>query len=193
MKIRITLASAITVDGVKVNQLMMREPLWGDQLAVNEVSQDAAEREVAMFSRLLGIAAEPLHPVSDRDLARLQLAYKRLSSEDDQVAEAAIADEVAEDGSTRLRVTLTGPVQINGVPEASLVMREPQIGDQLDLAKLNATGAEYERQLLSRLVDASPDDLKNLPLRDLARLQKGYLRQVADDAKEADFLVVVDA
>ena len=121
------------------------------------------------------------------------MAYKKLTNEDDEVAEAAIAEEVAEDGSARLRVALTAPVQIDGVQETSLVMREPKIGDQLDLERLNASGAEYERQLLSRLVDASPDDLKNLPLRDLSRLQKGYLRQVADAAKEDDFLMVLDA
>lgn len=93
----------------------------------------------------------------------------------------------------KLRIKLASPIEINSVTTDTLVMREPTVGDQLDLDKLAKNEAERELVMFARLTDCAPDDLKKLTLRDLDRVQKAYLRLVADDGVAIDTVVEVVA
>ena len=87
----------------------------------------------------------------------------------------------------KIKVTLTTPIEINGVKTNTLILREPMVGDSLDVQKL-APDDDDQREvlMLARLADVSPEDLKRMGMRDFRRVQKGYLRLVApgegDDA-----------
>lgn len=80
-----------------------------------------------------------------------------------------------------LTITLTTPITLNGVKTNKLVMREPTVGDELDLRKLVKDDAERELAMFARLSECAPDDLRKMTLKDFSRVQKGYFRLMADD------------
>ena len=80
----------------------------------------------------------------------------------------------------KIQITLVTPIAINNVKTDTLSLREPTVGDSLDVQKLApADDDQREVLMLARLADVSPEDLKRMGMRDFRRLQKGYLRLVA--------------
>lgn len=83
----------------------------------------------------------------------------------------------------KIQIKLTTPIEFNGVKSDTLILREPTVGDSLDIQKLAATDDDQrEVMMLARLADVSPEDLRGMSMKDFRRLQKGYLRLVAPAA-----------
>ena len=80
----------------------------------------------------------------------------------------------------KIKIKLVTPIDINGVKTDTIVLREPTVGDSLDVQKL-APNDDDQREvlMLARLADISPEDLKRMGMKDFRRMQKGYLRLVA--------------
>ncbi|AVY95693.1 hypothetical protein GCM10027202_12720 [Microvirgula curvata] len=91
----------------------------------------------------------------------------------------------------KLRITLSSPIEINGIRTDTLYMREPTVGDQLDSEKLAKDAGERELRMFSLLCECAPDDLRRLTIRDLERMQKAYLRLLADDDPAGNAVVEV--
>jgi hypothetical protein len=81
-------------------------------------------------------------------------------------------------------IKLKTAIQLNNVQVNQLVLREPTVGDQLDVQALGKTDAEREQLMFARLCDCAPDDLRQLTLRDYKKLQDAYFRLLTDDAPE---------
>ncbi|MCG9107774.1 phage tail assembly protein, partial [Laribacter hongkongensis] len=56
-------------------------------------------------------------------------------------------------------ITLKKPIQLNGITVNQLRMREPTLGDQLDVNQLAKSNEEREIMMLSRLCDCAHTDL----------------------------------
>lgn len=80
------------------------------------------------------------------------------------------------------RITLSFPVEINGVLTDSLTLRNPTVRE---VRAANAVGGGDEEQreltLFASLADAGQKDLEGLKIRDYARLQTAYFRLVLED------------
>ncbi|MBI3146470.1 MAG: phage tail assembly protein [Pseudogulbenkiania sp.] len=77
----IKLSSPVSLNGVLVNQLTLREPTVGDQLSARKMAgNDDEQFELTMLANLAGCAPTDLHQVTLRDYDKLQKAYLRLSS-----------------------------------------------------------------------------------------------------------------
>lgn len=70
-------------------------------------------------------------------------------------------------------VALSRPVEIAGAKVQVVRMREPTVGDQLAIDKIQGDSAK-EMTLFANLCELSPDDLKKLPLKDYRRLQQAF-------------------
>ncbi|WKE49034.1 phage tail assembly protein [Gluconobacter oxydans] len=86
--------------------------------------------------------------------------------------------KVAEDGST-VTVTLSRPVELDGVKRDTITLREPTAGEQKRFQVApNAPAkvvADNEGKLFAALADGlTPENLDALPLRDYGRVQVGY-------------------
>lgn len=94
----------------------------------------------------------------------------------------------------KIQIRLDTPIDINGVKSNTIVLREPTVGDSLDIQKL-APSDEDQREvlMLARLAEVSPEDLKQMSMKDFRRVQKGYLRLVADGESDEQGIVVLAA
>lgn len=72
----ITLAKGVTIAGVKVTAMTMREPTVKDQLVMDAGGGTDAEKELALFGQLTGQAPADLHSLTLRDYKRVQEAFK---------------------------------------------------------------------------------------------------------------------
>ena len=94
----------------------------------------------------------------------------------------------------KIKIKLATPIGINGVKTDTIVLREPTVGDSLDVHKLEPNDDDLREVLmLARLAEVSPEDLKRMSMRDFRRLQKGYLRLVATDKGEDEGFVELAA
>ncbi len=94
----------------------------------------------------------------------------------------------------RIQIKLATPIEINGVKSNTLTLREPTVGDSLDVHKLEPNDDDLREVLmLARLAEVSPEDLKRMSMKDFRRLQKGYLRLVASDKDEDEGFVELAA
>lgn len=64
----------LKIDGTDVTKMVMREPVVGDQLAVEQI-KSAAESEVNIIANLCEIAPNVVHGFTMRQYGRLQDAY----------------------------------------------------------------------------------------------------------------------
>ncbi len=71
----VTLAKPLTIAGVSVSALKMREPTVKDQLVMDATAGTDAQKEIAFFAALTGQAPTDLHSLSSRDYRRLQAAF----------------------------------------------------------------------------------------------------------------------
>jgi hypothetical protein len=70
-------------------------------------------------------------------------------------------------------VALSRGVEIAGAKVQALRMREPTVGDQLAIDKIQGDAAK-EMALFANLCELTPDDLKKLSLKDYRRLQQAF-------------------
>jgi hypothetical protein len=69
----------LVIDGTGVKSLVMREPVVGDQLAVDHI-QSAGKSEVAIIANLCEISPENIATLKMRQYGRLQDAYRAFMS-----------------------------------------------------------------------------------------------------------------
>jgi pectin methylesterase-like acyl-CoA thioesterase len=74
--VTITLSRPLEVNGAKLSQLVMREPLVRDQLAASKARGDEAEKEVTFFANLCEVDPASIQNLPVRDYKRLSAAYE---------------------------------------------------------------------------------------------------------------------
>lgn len=91
----------------------------------------------------------------------------------------------------KLKITLSSPIEINGIRTDTLYMREPTVGDQMDAVELHGENTERrELYMFARVCECAPDDLRKLSLRDLGRMQKAWFRLVGESERDSGGAVV---
>lgn len=81
MQETITLAKPVSLNGILVNQVTLREPTVGDHLAARKMAAgDDEQFELLMLANLLAASPQDLHQLTLRDYRQLQKAYLRLSA-----------------------------------------------------------------------------------------------------------------
>jgi hypothetical protein len=86
-----------------------------------------------------------------------------------------------------VRITLSRPVQINGVRQNTLYMRTPTIGDVRAAQKQGRGDKEEEEILLfASLMDCGIDDIPKLSVRDYKRVNDAYFRLTDEPETESD-------
>jgi hypothetical protein len=71
----ITLNTGFLRGGERQKQLVMREPTVADNMTINQVTKDVAQRELRLFSALCEITPEEVQTLTMADYGRLQDAY----------------------------------------------------------------------------------------------------------------------
>ena len=74
-RVNIELKYPIDIDGVKTAVLRMRRPKVRDRLAVDNLGDTDAKREVALFAMLTDVAPASLHELDLADYTALQKAF----------------------------------------------------------------------------------------------------------------------
>lgn len=82
---------------------------------------------------------------------------------------------MAQANTGNVDIPLSTPIKIGGTDVAALRMREPTVNDQLVMDAIGGTDAMKELGMMANLCAASPDDLKQLTLRDYKKVQKVFL------------------
>jgi hypothetical protein len=72
-------------------------------------------------------------------------------------------------------IKLLTPIEVDGAKVTGLRMREPRVKDQLVSQEIKGSDAEKELAMMANLCEVSPDDLKQLTLRDYKQVQKVFL------------------
>lgn len=78
-----------------------------------------------------------------------------------------------QDGSVDIK--LARAIKIDGASVTALRMREPTVQDQLASAEHKGTDAQKELALVANLCQVSPDDLKQLTLKDYKQVQRALV------------------
>ncbi|MDO5101482.1 MAG: phage tail assembly protein [Lautropia sp.] len=76
-------------------------------------------------------------------------------------------------------IQLSRPIEIDGAQVTALRMREPTVGDQLMLDDLKVGDATKEVMLVANLCQLTPDDVKQLSLRDYRKVQEAFAGFIA--------------
>lgn len=74
--------------------------------------------------------------------------------------------------SSTERISLTFPIEHEGVPIAEIALRRPTVGDHLAAQKAAGTDAEREIRLIANLTELPPAAIHRLDMKDYAALQK---------------------
>lgn len=82
-----------------------------------------------------------------------------------------LPEYIAEGSDHSLTVSLERGLEISGAKVTSLKLREPTLEDQLTSQKIGEN-AEAEVMLITNLAEVSPDDLRQIKMRDFMRLQE---------------------
>ncbi|WP_409289487.1 phage tail assembly protein [Pseudomonas sp. KCJK8927] len=79
-------------------------------------------------------------------------------------------------------VTLSKPVELNGVQQDKITLRAPTVRD---MRAAQTTGGQDDEQrelnLFASLAEVGVKDLEGLTVKDYTRVQTGYFRLVQDD------------
>lgn len=78
-------------------------------------------------------------------------------------------------GEGHADITLSRPAKIDGADTTALRMREPNVQDQISSTEGMGSDSVKEIGMFANLCEVSPDDLRQLPLRDYKRLQTAFL------------------
>lgn len=73
---------------------------------------------------------------------------------------------------TTERISLSFPIEHEGVPIAEIALRRPTVGDHLAAQKAAGTDAEREIRLIANLTELPPAAIHKLDMKDYAALQK---------------------
>ena len=73
---------------------------------------------------------------------------------------------------TTERISLSFPIEHDGVPIAEIALRRPTVGDHLAAQKAAGTDAEREIRLIANLTELPPAAIHRLDMKDYAALQK---------------------
>lgn len=79
------------------------------------------------------------------------------------------------EGAGHVDITLSRPVEIAGVQTSTLRMREPTVRDQEAATEMKGSDASREIVMFANLCDVTPDEVRNLSIRDYKRLQTAFL------------------
>lgn len=82
--------------------------------------------------------------------------------------------EEAKAASGTVDVELSRPIDVDGKQVQVLHMREPIVADQLALEQMKGSDANKEVTLFANLCQISPDDLRQMSLRDYRKLQQAF-------------------
>lgn len=82
------------------------------------------------------------------------------------------------DGDAVIKLQKT--VEINGIQQNQVIMREPTIGDVRLAKKQGKNDDETEFYLFASLIGCSPNEVEKFKLKDYSRLQEGYFRLVRE-------------
>jgi hypothetical protein len=74
--------------------------------------------------------------------------------------------------SSTERISLSFPIEHEGVPMAEIALRRPTVGDHLAAQKAAGTDAEREIRLIANLTELPPAAIHRLDMKDYAALQK---------------------
>lgn len=74
--------------------------------------------------------------------------------------------------SSTERISLSFPIEHEGVPIAEIALRRPTVGDHLAAQKAAGTDAEREIRLIANLTELPPAAIHRLDMKDYAALQK---------------------
>lgn len=74
--------------------------------------------------------------------------------------------------SSTERISLSFPIEHDGVPIAEIALRRPTVGDHLAAQKAAGTDAEREIRLIANLAELPPAAIHRLDMKDYAALQK---------------------
>lgn len=78
-------------------------------------------------------------------------------------------------GEGYVDVKLSRSFEISGAKTDTVRMREPTVRDQEAAGNMQGSEATREITTLANLCEVSPDDIRNLSMRDYRRLQSAYL------------------
>lgn len=73
--LQVTLKKGLQIDGTRVTEVTMREPMLRDQLQAAKAVQNVEDREIYIIALLLGQAPNDIETISSADWNRLQIAY----------------------------------------------------------------------------------------------------------------------
>ncbi|HQT03423.1 MAG TPA: phage tail assembly protein [Thiotrichales bacterium] len=69
-------------------------------------------------------------------------------------------------------ITLTYPIEHDGLPIKDIALRRPTVGDHLSVQKMTASDAEKEIRLIANLSELPPEVIYQLDMKDYAAIQK---------------------
>lgn len=73
---------------------------------------------------------------------------------------------------TTERISLSFPIEQDGVPITEVALRRPTVGDHLAVQKTAGTDAEREIRLIANLAELPPETIHKLDMKDYAAVQK---------------------
>ncbi|MFP3015449.1 MAG: phage tail assembly protein [Wolbachia sp.] len=78
---KIKLTEPIKIDGILVSELTLRRPKVRDRLAVERMSNNDAEKEVALIANLASISKEAVEELDLADYSKIQAALQDFLSQ----------------------------------------------------------------------------------------------------------------
>lgn len=79
------------------------------------------------------------------------------------------------EGEGFIDITLSRQVTIGGAKVSALRMREPTVADQEVASEMTGSDAAREIRTFSSLCEVTPDEIRQLSLRDYKRLQAAFV------------------
>lgn len=72
------------------------------------------------------------------------------------------------------QIKLDTGIEINGTTVKVLTMREPTVADQLSADEIKGSDAVKEITIFANLCEISPDEIKQMTMKDYRKLQEAY-------------------
>ena len=75
---------------------------------------------------------------------------------------------------SKTEIKLVKGVEINGATIKTLTMREPTVGDQIDVSEMKGSDAAQEVALFANLCEITPADVRSMSMKDYHLLRDAY-------------------
>lgn len=105
---------------------------------------------------------------------------KNTSNNNENKTEKSLPKWLSINANGEMVIKLLKAVELNGVLQNQVIMREPTIGDVRLAKKQGKNDDETEFYLFASLLACSPNEVEKFKLKDYARLQEGYFRLVRE-------------